>query len=156
MYALHSLQKPFSTYLGWGWWGKPPLCEHRHHPPEDHLLPNQQRTLNKLPTELRRENFVTKCRLSKQIGTKMCKKVCATCTCSDRASFFACHRWWLGQKTTTYYTTSTKPSPFIAQTYQQQQQQFHSSSSFSFPIFYRWYKTKRMGQERERERERER
>ena len=34
--------------------------------------PNQQRTLNKLPTELRRRNFVNKRRLSMQIGAQTC------------------------------------------------------------------------------------
>ncbi len=36
-------------------------------------LPNQQRTLNKLPTELRRRNFAYKQRLAIQIGTKCAK-----------------------------------------------------------------------------------
>ncbi len=35
--------------------------------------PNQQRTLNKLPTELRCRNFANKHRLSVQIGTKRAK-----------------------------------------------------------------------------------
>ena len=42
------------------------------------LLPNRQRTLNKLPTELRCRNFVNKHRLRMQIGAKrakMCKNV---------------------------------------------------------------------------------
>ncbi len=41
-------------------------------------LPNQQRTLNKLPTELQYRNFVNKHRLSIQIGAK-CAKMCAQC-----------------------------------------------------------------------------
>ena len=49
-------------------------------------LPNHQRTLNKLPTELRCQNFVTKHRLSIQIGTKHAKNVYAMCTYSDWAS----------------------------------------------------------------------
>ena len=40
------------------------------------LLPNQQRTLHKLPTELRCRNFVRKHRLSVQIGAERAK----TCT----------------------------------------------------------------------------
>ncbi len=48
--------------------------------------PNQQRTLNKLPTELRRRNFVNKHRLSVRIDAKTCKKrVRNTYTYSDRA-----------------------------------------------------------------------
>ena len=35
--------------------------------------PNQQRTLNKLPTELRRRNFTIKRRLSIQVGAKRAK-----------------------------------------------------------------------------------
>ena len=47
---------------------------------EKKALPNQQRTLKKLPPELRRGNFVNKQRLSIQIGTKRAK----TCTqCVD-------------------------------------------------------------------------
>ncbi len=42
------------------------------------LLPNQQRTLNKLPTELRCRNFANKHRLSIQIGTKHAK-MCMRC-----------------------------------------------------------------------------
>ena len=39
--------------------------------------PNQQRTLNKLPPELRRRNFVAKHRLSMQVGAQTCeKRVC--------------------------------------------------------------------------------
>ncbi len=36
-------------------------------------VPNQQRTLNKLPTELQRRNFVNNHRLGMQIGTKHAK-----------------------------------------------------------------------------------
>ncbi len=44
--------------------------------------PNQQRrTVNKLPTELRRRNFVDNHRLSTQVGAKRAKNVCATCAC---------------------------------------------------------------------------
>ncbi len=39
-----------------------------------YLFPNQQRTLSKLLTELRRRNFVNKHRLSIQIGAKRAKK----------------------------------------------------------------------------------
>ena len=42
-------------------------------------LPNQQCTLNKLPTELRCRNLVNKNRLSIQIGRQRCKNVCAIC-----------------------------------------------------------------------------
>ncbi len=51
-------------------------------------LPNQQRTLHKLPTELRCRNFVTKHRLSIQICAKRAKNVCATCICTNGASIF--------------------------------------------------------------------
>ena len=57
--------------------------------------PNQQRTLNKLPTELRRRSFVAKHQLSMQIGTKRAK-MCNVYM--FRLSFhFAYHRWWLGR-----------------------------------------------------------
>ena len=42
-------------------------------------LPNQQRTLNKLPTELRCRSFVNKHQLSTQIGAKRAKKTCMLC-----------------------------------------------------------------------------
>ena len=49
--------------------------------------PNQQRTLNKPPTELRRGNFVNKHRLGIQIGAKRAKKnVYAMSAYSDWAS----------------------------------------------------------------------
>ncbi len=68
---------------------------HHHHqallpPPKKHptataaaAAPNRQRALNKLPTELRRRNFVDKHRLSMRIGTQACKNVRATCAYSD-------------------------------------------------------------------------
>ncbi len=50
-------------------------------------LPNQQRTLNKLPTELHTQKFLS---LSTDWACKSVrsvqKKVCAMCTCSDWAS----------------------------------------------------------------------
>ncbi len=59
-------------------------------------LPNQQRTLNKLPTELRCRNFANNHRL----GAQICAKRAKTCVQSVyvlRTSFhFACHRRWLG------------------------------------------------------------
>ncbi len=62
-------------------------------------LPNQQRTLHKLPPELRRTNFVTKHRLSMQIAAQTCKKrVPNVYTCSDLSSHFAYRRWWLGAR----------------------------------------------------------
>ncbi len=69
--------------------------------------PNQQRTLNNLPNELRCRNFVTKHQLSiLQIGTKRAK----TCTCNVyifQLSFhFGCHRWWLGSVVASYRCTS--------------------------------------------------
>ena len=48
--------------------------------------PNQQRTLNKLPTELRCKDFVTKHRLNIQTSAKMCKNVYARSTYSNWAS----------------------------------------------------------------------
>ncbi len=42
------------------------------------LLPNQQLTLNKLPTEPRRRHFVTEHRLSVRIGAKRAK-MCMHC-----------------------------------------------------------------------------
>ncbi len=51
------------------------------------LFPNQQRTLNKLPTELRCIKFVNKHRLSMRINWhQTCKDVYATCTYSNWAS----------------------------------------------------------------------
>ena len=53
-------------------------------------LPNQQRTLNKLPTEVR-------CRSTDWAykSVQRCKNVHATFTCQLRFHF-ACRRWWLG------------------------------------------------------------
>ncbi len=45
--------------------------------------PNQQRTLNKLPTELRCRSFANKHRLSIQIGAKCAKNMHATCIYSN-------------------------------------------------------------------------
>ena len=47
-------------------------------PQREQGAPNQQRNLNKLPPELRCRNFVTKHRLSVQIGTKSAK-MCMKC-----------------------------------------------------------------------------
>ena len=49
-------------------------------------LPNKQHTLNKLPPELRRRNFVNNHRLSTQVGAKRGKNTYATCTRSGWAS----------------------------------------------------------------------
>ena len=43
------------------------------------FLPNQQRTLNKLPTELQCRNFVSKHRLSMQIGAERMQETCMQC-----------------------------------------------------------------------------
>ncbi len=59
------------------------------------LLPNQQRTLNKLPSELRCRNFVNKHRLNIQIAAKRQKRVCNVYV--FQLSFHsAYHHWWLG------------------------------------------------------------
>ncbi len=50
------------------------------------LSPNQQRTLNKLPPELRRRNLVNDHRLGMQIGAKCAKTCTQTCAYSDWAS----------------------------------------------------------------------
>ncbi len=65
-------------------------------------LPDQQRTLSKLPTELRCRHFVNKHRLSTQIGAR-CAKTCMQYVCNIfQLSFhFAYHRWWLGSTSTT-------------------------------------------------------
>ena len=68
-----------------------------HSFPSSCLLPNQQRTVNKLPPELQCRKFVNNHRLSIQIGAKRAK------TCMQwyifQLSFpFAYHRWWLGTK----------------------------------------------------------
>ena len=44
-------------------------------------VPNQQRTLNKLSSELRCRKFVNKHWLSIKIGAKMCKKTCVQRVC---------------------------------------------------------------------------
>ena len=67
--------------IRWATWGGTFFCVC--------AVPNQQRTLNKLPPELRCRNFVTKHRLSMQIGTKGVWNV--------YMFHFACHRWWLGR-----------------------------------------------------------
>ncbi len=70
-------------------------------------VPNQQRTLNELPTELRCQKFVNKHRLSsKKIGAK-CVKTCMQCvyTVFQLSLHFAYHRWWLGKWD---YPTSTQ------------------------------------------------
>ena len=58
-------------------------------------IPNQQRTLNKLPTELRSRNFVDKHRLGITNQPQTCKNLYAKYI--FQLSFhFAYHRWWLG------------------------------------------------------------
>ena len=71
--------------------------------------PNQQLTLNKLPTELRYGSFVNKRRLEHTNRRQTCRNVCATCTYSDWASTLhatvggweggeedtVCGRWWV-------------------------------------------------------------
>ena len=47
--------------------------------------PNQQRTLNKLPPELRCRSFVDNHWLSMRVGAQTCKNVYATCAYSDWA-----------------------------------------------------------------------
>ena len=58
-------------------------------------IPNQQHTLNKLPTELQCRNFVNKHQLTipVQIGVKRAK----TCSNVQLSFHFAHHPWWLGQ-----------------------------------------------------------
>ncbi len=51
-------------------------------------IPNQQRTLNRLPTDLRCRNFANKHQLSIQIGTKRAKNMYSTCTYSNWAPIF--------------------------------------------------------------------
>ncbi len=81
-YATPPYSAPRPTHGAYGWW---------------HVAPNQQRTLSKLPTELRRRNFVNKRRLSMQIGTQTCENTCATCTVFRLSFHFAYHRCWLGR-----------------------------------------------------------
>ncbi len=58
------------------------------------FFPNQRRALNKLPTGLQRRNFVSKHRLSVQIGAK---RACYVYVVHSYVFFhFAYHRWWLG------------------------------------------------------------
>ena len=59
-------------------------------------IPYQQRTLNRLPTELWRKNFVTKAPTEHAARRQACKNVYPTCACSSPSFRFACHRWWLG------------------------------------------------------------
>ncbi len=60
-------------------------------------LPNQQqRTLSKLPPELRCKIFVDKRRLSTQVGAKHVKNLHATCAIFRLSFHFACHHCWLG------------------------------------------------------------
>ena len=59
---------------------------------DDAHMPNQQRTPNKLPTELRCRNFVNKHRLSLQMCTY------ALCIYIQLSFHFAYHRWWLGAR----------------------------------------------------------
>ncbi len=61
--------------------------------------PNQQRTLHKLPPELRRRNFVSKHRLSIQKRCQMRKKCVRNVYIFRLSSHFARHRWWLGSGT---------------------------------------------------------
>ncbi len=62
------------------------------------VLPNQQqrRTLNKLPAELRRRNFVAKHRPSMQVGAQTCKKRACNVYIFRPSFHFAYHRCWLG------------------------------------------------------------
>ncbi len=59
------------------------ICYNTAHPTNPTWVPNQQHTLNKLPTELRCGNFVNKHRLSMQTGAKRCESVYATCMYSN-------------------------------------------------------------------------
>ncbi len=59
-------------------------------------LPNRQRTLNKLRTELRCTNFVDEHRLSIQIGAKRAEKRVCNVYVFQLSFHFAYHRWWLG------------------------------------------------------------
>ncbi len=96
-----------------------------------HAMPapnQQQRTSNKPPPELRLRNFANKRRLSMQIGAKTCERnMRATWTYSDRASIFACHRWWLGAY---LHTTTTTGCLILALFYCQF---FFSLPAWDFP-----------------------
>ena len=73
------------------WNHPPPFCCPKF------FLPNQQRTLDKLPTELRCRNFVSKHPTEYTNQRQTCKNVHAMCTYIFQLSFhFAFHRWWLG------------------------------------------------------------
>ena len=65
-------------------------------------VPNQQRTLNELPTELRYRNFVTKHTNRRQT----CKKFVCNVHVLQLNFHFACHRWWLGSSCTTKRKTA--------------------------------------------------
>ncbi len=60
------------------------------------IPPDQQRTLNKLPTQIRCRNSATEHRLGHTNQSQTCRNVCAMCTSSNRVSIFACRSWWLG------------------------------------------------------------
>ncbi len=62
--------------------------------------PNQRRTLNKLPTELRRRNFAYQVPTEHTNWCQTCKNLQATCMHIFQLSSPILHRWWLG---------STKP-----------------------------------------------
>ena len=63
------------------------------------VLPNRRCTLNKLPPELRGRNFVTKHRLSMQIGVKRAKNVYATCAYSNWAAILRTTvAGWVGRR----------------------------------------------------------
>ncbi len=74
-------------------------------------LPNQRRTRNQLPTELRCRNFVDKRRLSIQVMQNVQK--CKVYN-SKWASIFAYHRWWLGGRLCRLLLRSFFPSSTVA------------------------------------------
>ncbi len=60
--------------------------------------PNQRRTLDELPPELRCRNFVNNHRPSMRIGAERGTNVCTqTCTTFRLSSRYACHSWWSGK-----------------------------------------------------------
>ncbi len=61
-----------------------------------HPLPNQQRTLNKLPTELRCRNFVTKHRLEHTNRYQNVQRLVCNVYMFRLSFHFAFHRWRLG------------------------------------------------------------
>ncbi len=67
--------------------------------------PNQQRTLNKLPPELRCGNFVTKRRPSTQLGRQTCAKRVRNLYIFRLSFHLACRRCWLGGR---YMCTHSK------------------------------------------------